>query len=485
VPETYTPFTWVDGAGGGTPITAARLNSIEQGVESMDDRVTALEAGGTTFRVATMRLDGVNADGSGRADLAVPATTDTTVPLAYVADAQGLHATTNGILIPEGAGGYYDVEWRVKLTGGTAGERASGLKVNGDSVISRSPYGSGTMTTDGSGVIKVEDGDVITLWVYSAQATNVVAAFDGDTYIRLTRRQDLPVSPILTGWSGDTAITGTTQQIMGSWGSRTTWSEVANLEYVSAPDSDVREFIAANPGAALDLGVPLIPHDQADTTWNTHLDAVVAGTHDADHTSLGAELAGMDAGTVYARLWWEADIDTTNLDVNKFKAAWAHAVPVIRAGFDAAKTPSQQLKIVFCYIPDKGLHRTMYPGDAYVDVIAADVYAWIWGTTNPTLATLLSTIQERLDTLSRFAAEHGKPVAIGEWGNAISKTAGPEDTRGLGDVPEIIDLFFDWAEQVQCEYLVYFNLADGGVGQTMADTPLSLARYQDRVSRLY
>lgn len=43
MPETYTPNSWVDGSGGGTPITASRLNNIEAGVESMDDRVTALE----------------------------------------------------------------------------------------------------------------------------------------------------------------------------------------------------------------------------------------------------------------------------------------------------------------------------------------------------------------------------------------------------------------------------------------------------------
>jgi hypothetical protein len=43
VPESYTPFTWADGSAGGTAITATRLNNIELGVESMDDRVTALE----------------------------------------------------------------------------------------------------------------------------------------------------------------------------------------------------------------------------------------------------------------------------------------------------------------------------------------------------------------------------------------------------------------------------------------------------------
>jgi hypothetical protein len=46
MPETFTPFTWADGSAGGTPIIAAQLNRIETGVESMDDRVTALEGQG-------------------------------------------------------------------------------------------------------------------------------------------------------------------------------------------------------------------------------------------------------------------------------------------------------------------------------------------------------------------------------------------------------------------------------------------------------
>jgi hypothetical protein len=43
MPETFSPTTWSDGSGGGTPITASQLNRIEIGVESMDDRVDALE----------------------------------------------------------------------------------------------------------------------------------------------------------------------------------------------------------------------------------------------------------------------------------------------------------------------------------------------------------------------------------------------------------------------------------------------------------
>ena len=43
--ETFTPFTWADDEVGGTPITAAQLNRLETGVESLDDRAAALELG--------------------------------------------------------------------------------------------------------------------------------------------------------------------------------------------------------------------------------------------------------------------------------------------------------------------------------------------------------------------------------------------------------------------------------------------------------
>lgn len=37
----YTPTTWADGADGGTPITAARLNNIEQGINNATTQVNA------------------------------------------------------------------------------------------------------------------------------------------------------------------------------------------------------------------------------------------------------------------------------------------------------------------------------------------------------------------------------------------------------------------------------------------------------------
>jgi hypothetical protein len=40
----YTPQTWADGAAGGTPITATRLNFMETGINDADSRITVVEA---------------------------------------------------------------------------------------------------------------------------------------------------------------------------------------------------------------------------------------------------------------------------------------------------------------------------------------------------------------------------------------------------------------------------------------------------------
>lgn len=40
----FTPKTWANGAGGGTPITAVELNRIEQGIDDTDSALAALVA---------------------------------------------------------------------------------------------------------------------------------------------------------------------------------------------------------------------------------------------------------------------------------------------------------------------------------------------------------------------------------------------------------------------------------------------------------
>jgi hypothetical protein len=92
-------------------------------------------------------------------------------------------------------------------------------------------------------------------------------------------------------------------EILGRWTARSNWSEVAGALYLE--DTELPEYTATYPNRALDLGIPLIPHDRSfdGSTWNTDLDSVISGTHDADHVAQGSAIAGFGPATVYARIW--------------------------------------------------------------------------------------------------------------------------------------------------------------------------------------
>jgi hypothetical protein len=68
----------VNGSSGGTPITAEELNRLEAGIESIDDRVTALEEVGVSVQSASYTLALGDAGKSVEITSAVP--TNVTVP---------------------------------------------------------------------------------------------------------------------------------------------------------------------------------------------------------------------------------------------------------------------------------------------------------------------------------------------------------------------------------------------------------------------
>jgi hypothetical protein len=91
VAETYTPITWTNGSG--QPISAANLNRIETGIEAIDDRVAALEAGGVGGGVSATVVDA-------KGDLIAASTADTVTRLPVGANGSVLtadSATTTGL----------------------------------------------------------------------------------------------------------------------------------------------------------------------------------------------------------------------------------------------------------------------------------------------------------------------------------------------------------------------------------------------------
>lgn len=416
-------------------------------------------------------------------DVAIPGYDLTQVALSRVVEARGLYIGTNTIVIPPDRAGFYIAKWNLRINGGDAGERNSQLRVNGIGVAEIGFIGTGGRP-NGTELLELREGDVVDLAVYFAPTANLQAYADRDTNLVLLRKDTIPVEPILVGSTGPIIPDAPPRQIIGEWMTgHTTWANLTVTDALSSPE--LSAFVAANPKAAIDIGIPLIPHEQPAANWNGLLDEVAAGTHDAAFSTLGRNLAVYGPLTVFARPWWEFNLDypaNTRPTPAKFIAAWTRAIPLIRSGFAGAARFGQTLRIL--YSTSEGRQPDLdvfWPGDAYVDVISPDIYANVWGTATPTKQVLLDAMRAQLNTIGAFAAKHRKPIAISEWANVATHNNGTLGSQGAGDVPEFIDLMFDWAEQQQALYLIYYNI-EANLHQDMSDTPSSLARYQERAA---
>ncbi|GAB4082297.1 hypothetical protein GCM10028783_32460 [Modestobacter muralis] len=280
------------------------------------------------------------------------------------------------------------------------------------------------------------------------------------------------------GWSAD-AVPGVEQSVIGTWMARDSWENLALGQWLTDNPTYVA-YVAEHPDGAADIGVPLVPHD-SDTPFDDLLREAASGARDADYRSMGTRLAAASPATVYARVWWEMNLRpmSDGIDRELFKAAWAHAVPLIREGFAAGARPGQTLSVVFSPNADGADYEEFYPGDDLVDLMALDAYGQRWGSSTPSDAELLALLGQQLDRFTQFARSHGKGVAMAEWGNVADKAdGGDEQMQGLGDFPPYVALVLDWAAREEAEYLVYFNSPDAGVGQTLQDTPQSLSMLQ-------
>jgi hypothetical protein len=468
-------------------VTAAELDPTAAAVLAADPAFTntyaALEnrrRGVIGGRFPFAHLDGITAAG-GAVTTTIPGTTATNIPLANVRGVAGLNlSTADSITIPADMGGRYEISVMGRWDTGTVGGRSIAVKVNGaTSAISFGDYGT-AFRHNGSSEIDLLGGDVVTMQVYSDNATNLLASAANDVYLMLRKKQAVPLNPVLMGWTGTAPTGALPRDIAGTWLSIDSWASIQ----AGAPlaGSSFATWAAANPTLAADIAVPLIPNDVDSATWNTVLDEVAAGTHDAAYTGLGTALATYGPNTVYARPWWEWNLHVASVNATKFITAWNRAIPLIRAAF-AAAAPTKVLYISWCFAGQNSDPTTYYPDTANVDIISADVYGHVWGTTTPTLSALLSIVRTDLRLLSKLGALKNKPVALSEWGSMAIKTQGVTDSQGRGDTPEYVSQILDWIEANQAVFAIYYDLGFA-TGQSLNDTPNSRAIFNARHATL-
>lgn len=199
--------------------------------------------------------------------------------------------------------------------------------------------------------------------------------------------------------------------------------------------------------------------------WGASLADAGKGTYDDKYTALARSMLA-DAGSddqIYVRVGWEMNGNgwfpwSANGKEGDYVAAFQHFVDAFRSVSD---------KFVFEWTPnigDMGMNPELaYPGDKYVDVIGMDFYYNTqWDPTDPNVAWNWF-VNERygLQWQQDFAAAHGKPTAVGEWG-VNSDTSGP-----------FIEMAAQWFQDHNMLYHNYWNSNADFSGQ------LSAGQYPD------
>lgn len=249
-------------------------------------------------------------------------------------------------------------------------------------------------------------------------------------------------------------------------------------------------------GMRLVLSVGLVPGDPKTTPYT--LAECAAGAYDEHFAYLGRELVAHDLGDIPLRLGWEFQGDWYPWSARYgreavFAGAFRSAVTAFRS------VEGEAFRFGWCGLPLIGNgsinFEAAYPGDEFVDYVGVDVYdadltrKYYRGNKPLTASShaefwdFLLTGKWGLARWAQFARDHGKPLAIGEWG----VTTNPKGEGG-GDNPLFIDAMFDFIEDParNVAWATYFEIDDANSGVKHALStpstafPEAAARYRER-----
>ncbi len=263
----------------------------------------------------------------------------------------------------------------------------------------------------------------------------------------------------MTGWLSGAAGEGVADGAFAAWRENPvpiagTWADTSG-EIQSALPQLAPGGEYADWSGSLDLAVGAIFEDEGET-WA----AAAAGAYDQRWSRMLTDLSSLwsaqPRGTLYLRFahewngsWspWTVRPD----EIADFITAWRRF-----SAIKAAVMP--QAKLVFCTNGDTSGFtydwREGWPGDDAVDVYATD---WYSDLLTGSVGVDAAGGPVGLEAHRQFAADHGKPFALAEWGNRYSAT---------GDQPDYIDFIHQFAARHagsgpgQLLYDIYFNVIE-------------------------
>jgi Glycosyl hydrolase family 26 len=227
-----------------------------------------------------------------------------------------------------------------------------------------------------------------------------------------------------------------------------------NWTKIGAPDWWVGNWGRSPYRDRVVYSVPLLPN-----TPST-LAAGARGAYDAHFARLARLLVAHGQGRATIRLGWEFNGRWYRWNAARnpraFVVYWRRVVSAMR------RQPGAAFRFDWCPNLGRGTiaPRRVYPGDAYVDFIGADVYdhGWRPGYRRPEVRWReLRDQPYGLRWQRRFARTHRKRVSFPEWG--LVERA---DGHGGGDSPYFVRHMHRWIATSNVAYHNYFEVDTPG-----------------------
>jgi beta-mannanase len=250
-----------------------------------------------------------------------------------------------------------------------------------------------------------------------------------------------------------------------------TWTQWEDA-WVTSAQYGYTQWVAQSPQSRqLVLQVDLIPASLENTnnplSWEQ---SCAAGDFNSYATTLGNNLVAAGLQNSVIRLGpemngtWEADyMGSTAQEQSLWATCFDNEVTGLRQA--AGENFLIDWNPNACNIP----FSTIYPGNAYVDIIGLDAYDASCISSSPVTFSQLANEPDGLASVEAFANSQGKPMSLPEWGLF---------TSGGGDNPGYIDGIGSMVANGNFSFEAFFDAGDDNTLGLGAGTPLSLAAFQ-------
>jgi hypothetical protein len=277
------------------------------------------------------------------------------------------------------------------------------------------------------------------------------------------------IQSAVASWDATTSSTATC--LLAYLNGAPSWSQWED-PWVTAAQYGYTQWVAQSPQSRqLVLQVDLIPDSLENTnnplSWEQ---SCAAGDFTSYATTLGNNLVAAGLGNSVIRLGpemngtWEADyMGSTAQEQSLWASCFDNEVTGLRqaagANFLIDWNPNA------CSIP----YSTIYPGNAFVDIIGLDAYDASCVSSSAVSFSTLVNEPDGLASVVAFANSQGKPMSLPEWG--LYSAYG-------GDNPAYINGIASMIAQGNFSFEAYFDAGAQNTLELGSGTPLSTAAFQ-------